>query len=79
MIPISEQPLSDRGLAVLDITAPDEETLTAVMDGLQQRWATSGIATARHDPGRPGVRTRVYADIRRPGTDRSTGRSWLRS
>ncbi|MFB7918025.1 DUF6207 family protein [Streptomyces sp. NPDC056061] len=62
-----EQHVAEPGLVVLDITAADEDTLCAVMDGLQQRWATSGIAPVRRLPGEAGVRARVYADVYRPG------------
>ncbi|MEU6955513.1 DUF6207 family protein [Streptomyces sp. NPDC045714] len=55
---------SEPGLVVLDITAADEETVLALMDGLQQLWATSGITEIRRDPAQPGVRARVHADIR---------------
>ncbi|MFW3469959.1 DUF6207 family protein [Streptomyces microflavus] len=41
--PIDPRHLSEPGLAVLDITAADEDTAHALMDGLQQLWATSGI------------------------------------
>ncbi|MFJ8973798.1 DUF6207 family protein [Streptomyces anulatus] len=57
--------VSEPGLVVLDITAADEETALALMDGLQQLWATSGITEIRRDPAQPGVRARVHADIRR--------------
>ncbi|GAA2463271.1 hypothetical protein GCM10010273_56530 [Streptomyces lavendulocolor] len=39
---IDEQHVAESGLAVLDVTAADEETVRSVMDGLQQLWATSG-------------------------------------
>ncbi|MGY3676488.1 hypothetical protein ACVWXU_000111 [Streptomyces sp. TE33382] len=68
MHPIHEQHLSEPGLVVLDITAPDETTLNTVMAGLQERWATSGITTGQRTPGQPGIRARVHADTRRPGT-----------
>jgi hypothetical protein len=55
-------------LVVLDITAADEDTVAAVMQGLQQQWATSGITPVWHVPRGEGVRARVYADIRRPST-----------
>ncbi|MER6501880.1 DUF6207 family protein [Streptomyces sp. NPDC001455] len=55
------------GLVVLDIAAADEDTLRAVMEGLQRQRATSGIAPVRRLPGEPGVRARVYADVHRPG------------
>ncbi|MFF9594057.1 DUF6207 family protein [Streptomyces sp. NPDC014646] len=64
---IDEQRIAEPGLVVLDITAADEDTLYAVMDGLQQQWATSGITPVRRLPGEPGVRARVYADVHRPG------------
>ena len=66
---IDEQHLAEPGLVVLDVTAADEDTLRAVMDGLQEQWATSGITPVRRTPGEPGARARVYADIRRhPGS-----------
>ncbi|MEV8014550.1 DUF6207 family protein [Streptomyces sp. NPDC086122] len=61
------QLIAEPGLVALDITAADEGTLGAVMDGLQRQWATSGITPVRRLPSGPGVRTRVYADVRRPG------------
>lgn len=62
--PIDPRHLSEPGLAVLDITAADEDTAHALMDGLQQLWATSGITPTRREPGQPGVRARVHAHIR---------------
>ncbi|MFD0036962.1 DUF6207 family protein [Streptomyces anulatus] len=68
---IDARHVSEPGLVVLDITAADEETALALMDELQQLWATSGITEIRRDPTRPGVRARVHADIRRtnPGNE----------
>ncbi|MEU9064904.1 DUF6207 family protein [Streptomyces sp. NPDC048430] len=62
---IDAQHLSEPGLVVLDITAPDEATARAAMADLEQHWATSGIAPVRRTPGTPGVTARVYADTRR--------------
>ncbi|MFE9240568.1 DUF6207 family protein [Streptomyces sp. NPDC007007] len=64
---IEEQHLIESGLVVLDIAAADEETAHRVVAELDQRWATSGAPLLRRTPGLPGVRTRVYADIRRTG------------
>ncbi|WP_329539336.1 DUF6207 family protein [Streptomyces sp. NBC_01358] len=60
--------VQESGQVVFDITAADEETAALVMASLEQRWATSGITVARRMPGEPGVRARIYADIRRRGT-----------
>ncbi|MDX3488325.1 DUF6207 family protein [Streptomyces sp. ID05-18] len=70
---IDARHVSEPGLVVLDITAADEETALALMDELQQLWATSGITEIRRDPAQPGVRARVHADIRRtnPGNEAS--------
>ncbi|MGW0777248.1 DUF6207 family protein [Streptomyces sp. NPDC002835] len=65
---VDEQHISEPGLVVLDITAADEDTIRAVMDGLRQRWTTSGITPVWRTPGDAGIKARVYADIRRPGT-----------
>ncbi|MFJ7416345.1 DUF6207 family protein [Streptomyces sp. NPDC098077] len=39
---IDARHVSEPGLVVLDITAADEETALALMEELQQLWATSG-------------------------------------
>ncbi|MGW7052927.1 DUF6207 family protein [Streptomyces sp. NPDC054887] len=64
---IDEQHVRQPGLVVLDIIAADEATVHAVMASLGEWWATSGVAPVRREPGVPGVKARVYADIRRPG------------
>ncbi|MHA4772945.1 DUF6207 family protein [Streptomyces sp. MSC1_001] len=69
MKPINEQHIAESGLVVLDITGGDEDTVRAVMTVLEELWATSGIGPVRRDPGEPGVRARIYADVLRPGRD----------
>ncbi|MFE7620522.1 DUF6207 family protein [Streptomyces sp. NPDC057496] len=69
MKPIDEQHIAEPGLVVLDITGGDEDTVRAVMAALEERWATSGVGSVRRDPGEPGVRARIYADVLRPGGD----------
>ncbi|MGW7056650.1 DUF6207 family protein [Streptomyces sp. NPDC054887] len=65
---VDEQHIREPGLVVLDITAADEETIRVVMAGLQRQWATPGITPVWRTPGESGVKARMYADIRRPGT-----------
>ncbi|WP_030222346.1 DUF6207 family protein [Streptomyces bikiniensis] len=63
---IDEERIAEPGLVVLNVTAAGEETVRAVMDGLQQKWATSGVTPVWRVPGEAGFRARVHADIRRP-------------
>ncbi|MGW7600500.1 DUF6207 family protein [Streptomyces antimycoticus] len=65
---IDEVHVCEPGLVVLDITAGDEETAVAVMSRLDALWATSGVGPVRRVAGEPGVRKRLYADIRRPSS-----------
>ncbi|MGX1887270.1 DUF6207 family protein [Streptomyces sp. NPDC055287] len=65
---IDEQHIAEPGLVFLDVTAADEDTIRAVMDGLQQQWATSSVTPVWRTPGESGVRARMYVDIGRPGT-----------
>lgn len=61
----NDEHVAEPGLVVLDITAADEGTAAAVMDTLQQLWATSGVTPVWRTPGKAGVRARVHADLRR--------------
>ncbi|MFJ6752074.1 DUF6207 family protein [Streptomyces sp. NPDC091266] len=71
---IHDEHLSEPGLAVVDITAADEETATqaaAVLGGL---WRSSGPSAPWHTPGQAGVTVRAYLDLRRaPLTDDDFG------
>ncbi|MEU1171763.1 DUF6207 family protein [Streptomyces microflavus] len=42
---IDARHVSEPGLVVLDVTAADKGDRPALVDGLQQLWATSGITT----------------------------------
>ncbi|CAL9631637.1 DUF6207 family protein [Streptomyces sp. enrichment culture] len=61
----TDQHPHEPGLVVLDIAAADEATARTVTDTLDRLWATSGTAPVRRVPGEPGVRARLYADVRR--------------
>ncbi|MFE5096402.1 DUF6207 family protein [Streptomyces sp. NPDC056638] len=65
--PEDAQHVSEPGLVVLDFTAADEATAQALTADREQWWATSGITPVQRESGTPGVKTRVYADIRRRG------------
>ncbi|MFI8265013.1 DUF6207 family protein [Streptomyces sp. NPDC085665] len=65
--PIDGQHIAEPGLVSLDITGGDEDTVRAVMATLEEHWATSGVGPVRRDRGEPGVRTRISADVLRPG------------
>ncbi len=71
---IHEQHIAEPGLVVLDVTAADENTVRTVMETLQRHWATSGVMPVRRTPGEAGVKTRLYADTRRPGTSETPTR-----
>lgn len=66
---IDDVHVSEPGLVVLDVTAHDEATAHTVMSALERSWATSGVCPVHREPGEPGVKVRIYADLRRPGTN----------
>lgn len=61
--PIQETHLSEPGLLVIDVAGRDDDTVNAFQSALARTWATAIDRTAR-DPGQPGVRVRIYVDLR---------------
>ncbi|MFJ4836336.1 DUF6207 family protein [Streptomyces sp. NPDC088747] len=66
MEPINEVHVSERGLAVVDITAADDATAFTLQEALAGRWATATADRTTRSPGQPGVRLRCYLDLRQP-------------
>ncbi|MEW2573278.1 DUF6207 family protein [Streptomyces sp. NPDC047070] len=62
---IQETHLSEPGLLVLDVAGPDDATVYAFQDAIARTWAATVDRTTR-DPGQPGVRVRMYVDLRQP-------------
>jgi hypothetical protein len=62
---IHDEHLSEPGLAVVDITAADEETATQAAAALGALWRSSGPTAPWHTPGQAGVCVRAYIDLRR--------------
>jgi hypothetical protein len=64
---VDDVQVSEPGLVVLNPAHDEATAITAVAD-LDHLWATSGITAVRRKLGTAGVKARVYADLRRPGT-----------
>jgi hypothetical protein len=60
--PIREVHLSEPGL--LDVAGADEATVMAFQDAVARTWATAPAGQVTREPGRPGVRIRLYTDLR---------------
>ncbi|MGV9351685.1 DUF6207 family protein [Streptomyces spiralis] len=71
--PIQETHVAELGLLVIDVAGADDETVFAFQNAVAQRWATATSECTTRDPGQPGVRLRLYADLRqalpRPAAD----------
>ncbi|WP_307680625.1 DUF6207 family protein [Streptomyces sp. V4I2] len=63
MDPIQETHLSEPGLLVIDVAGRDDDTVNTFQSALARTWATAIDRTTR-DPGQPGVRVRMYVDLR---------------
>lgn len=64
MDPIDEVHLSEPGLLVIDVAGLDDDTVLAFQKVIGETWATAASASTFRDPGRPGVRLRLYTDLR---------------
>ena len=42
----------------------DDATVLAFQDAIAQMWATATAERTTRDPGQPGVRIRMYTDLR---------------
>ncbi|MER7982969.1 MULTISPECIES: DUF6207 family protein [unclassified Streptomyces] len=59
-----EADLSEPGLRVVDVAGTDEATVMAFQDAVARTWATAPAEHVTRDPGGPGVRIRLYTDLR---------------
>ncbi|MFJ9381982.1 DUF6207 family protein [Streptomyces sp. NPDC101455] len=64
MRPILNTHVAEPGLAVVDVTAADDQTAFAVQELLAGRWATAEADRTTREPGEPGVRLRLFLDVR---------------
>jgi hypothetical protein len=62
--PIREVHLSEPGLLVVDVAGADEASVMAFRDAVVRTWATAPAEHVTREPGRPGVRIRLYTDLR---------------
>ncbi|MFI9248008.1 DUF6207 family protein [Streptomyces sp. NPDC053086] len=64
MDPIREAHLSEPGLLVIDVAGFDDDTVLAFQEAIARTWGTSTAERTTRDPGQPGVRLRMYTDLR---------------
>ncbi|MFJ9589687.1 DUF6207 family protein [Streptomyces acidicola] len=62
--PIREAHLSEPGLLVIDVAGFDEDTVYAFQAAIARIWGTSTAERTTRDAGQPGVRLRMYTDLR---------------
>ena len=72
MDPIQEAHLSEPGLLVIDVAGFDDATVLAFQAAIARTWGTSTAERSTRDPGQPGVRLRMYADLRQVPDERET-------
>jgi hypothetical protein len=62
--PIQEAHVAEPGQVVIEVAGLDDDTVFAFQDAIAQTWATAISEDTFRDPGQPGVRLRLYADLR---------------
>ncbi|WP_328349173.1 DUF6207 family protein [Streptomyces sp. NBC_00445] len=62
--PIRETHLTEPGLLVVDVAGLDDDTVFAFQDAIARMWGTSTAERTTRDVGQPGVRLRLYTDLR---------------
>ncbi|MFC5220454.1 DUF6207 family protein [Streptomyces coerulescens] len=64
MDPIQEAHVAEPGQIIIEVAGLDDETVFAFQRAIAGRWATAVSDRTFRDPGQPGVRLRLYADLR---------------
>ncbi|TVZ90522.1 DUF6207 family protein [Streptomyces sp. BK340] len=64
MDPIREAHLCEPGLLVIDVAGFDDDTVLAFQASIARTWGTATAERTTRDPGQPGVRLRMYTDLR---------------
>jgi hypothetical protein len=62
--PIREAHLSEPGLLVVDVAGQDDDTVFAFQSAIARTWGTAIADRTTRDVGQPGVRLRLYVDLR---------------
>ncbi|RPF39123.1 hypothetical protein EDD92_9323 [Streptomyces sp. TLI_185] len=64
--------MCEPGLLVVDMAGFDDATVFAFQAAIARIWGTSTAERTTRDPGRPGVRLRLYTDLRQVLEDGSS-------
>jgi hypothetical protein len=56
--------LAEPGQVVIEVAGLNDDTVFALQKAIAQTWATAISENTFRDPGQPGVRLRLYADLR---------------
>jgi hypothetical protein len=62
--PINEPHVAEPGQVVIEVAGLDDDTVFAFQKAIARTWATAISESTFRDPGQPGVRLRLYADLR---------------